>query len=45
MDTWPMRATLKENSGAKQYLLQDLVDLNNCIEDIGTHSYYGDWGQ
>jgi len=38
-----MRATLKKNSGAKQYLPQDLVDLNICIEDIGIHSYYGDY--
>jgi hypothetical protein len=41
MATWPMRATLKENSGAKQYLPQDLVYLNICIEAIGT-PYYGD---
>ena len=42
MDRCPMRAKLKENSGAKQYLPQDLVDLNICIEDLGTQSYYGD---
>jgi len=38
-----MRATLKKNSGAIQYLPQDLADLNICIEDIGIHTYYGDY--